>query len=78
MLEEQAAVEAKYKAHEVEVAMLQEKIGKLEYHRDFLKTTVRTQDLEIAKLKGVEVRFPILPFLVLNILILLFFIVNSM
>ena len=75
MLEEQAAVEAKYKAHEVEVAMLQEKIGKLEYHRDFLKTTVRTQDLEIAKLKGVEVRFPILP--LFNILILLFFIVNS-
>ena len=58
MLEEQAVVEAKYKEHDAEVAALKEQIDKLEYQRDFLKGTVRTQDLEIAKLKGVPAPAP--------------------
>ena len=52
MLEEQDAVEKKYKEHAAEVKALKETIGKLEYQRDFLKKTVREQDSTIAQLRG--------------------------
>ena len=52
MLEEQSAVEKKYKEHSNEVKELKEYIGKLEYQRNFLKNTVREQDAIIAGLKG--------------------------
>jgi hypothetical protein len=54
MLEEQDAVEKKYKEHAAEVKALQETIGKLEYQREFLKNTVREQDATISGLKGEE------------------------